>query len=321
MGMLLCSPAGNDILFDESQVEQGRNFGNKLWNAYRLVKGWEIKPDADIEAEIITSNQKSGAWFASRFDEVVSEIDGKFADYKLSEALMAMYKLIWDDFCSWYLEMIKPAYQQPINQSTYNECIAHFNQLLSLLHPFMPFITEEIWHGLETRKEGESICLAKYPETKGLKNIDFSKTFDAITAIRNLRNAKGLSPKEAFKIIIKANDEAVYQSNEFLIKKLANVSEVIFDKTAESGQNWISLPVSTDQVLVYLELNIDVEAEKEKIQNEIEYLQGFMKSVDAKLSNEKFVNNAKPELVDKERQKKADAEAKISVLLESLNSL
>jgi valyl-tRNA synthetase len=321
MGMLLCSPAGNDILFDESQVEQGRNFGNKLWNAYRLVKGWEIKPDADIEAEIITSNQKSGAWFASRFDEVVSEIDGKFADYKLSEALMAMYKLIWDDFCSWYLEMIKPAYQQPINQSTYNECIAHFNQLLSLLHPFMPFITEEIWHGLETKKEGESICLAKYPETKGLKNIDFSKTFDAITAIRNLRNAKGLSPKEAFKIIIKANDEAVYQSNEFLIKKLANVSEVIFDKTAESGQNWISLPVSTDQVLVYLELNIDVEAEKEKIQNEIEYLQGFMKSVDAKLSNEKFVNNAKPELVDKERQKKADAEAKISVLLESLNSL
>ena len=136
-----------------------------------------------------------------------------------------------------------------------------------------------------------------------------------------MRNAKGLSPKEAFKIIIKANDEAVYQSNEFLIKKLANVSEVIFDKTAESGQNWISLPVSTDQVLVYLELNIDVEAEKEKIQNEIEYLQGFMKSVDAKLSNEKFVNNAKPELVDKERQKKADAEAKISVLLESLNSL
>ncbi len=321
MGMLLCSPAGNDILFDESQVEQGRNFGNKLWNAYRLVKGWEIKPDADIQADIISSNQKSSAWFAARFDEVVSEIDGKFADYKLSEALMAMYKLIWDDFCSWYLEMIKPAYQQPINQSTYDECINHFNQLLSLLHPFMPFITEEIWHGLETKKEGESICLAPYPVAKGLKNIDFSKTFDAITAIRNLRNAKGLSPKEAFKIIIKANDEAAYQSNEFLIKKLANVSEVIFDKTAESGQNWISLPVSTDQVLVYLELNIDVEAEKEKIQKEIEYLQGFMKSVDAKLSNEKFVNNAKPELVDKERQKKADAEAKISVLLESLNSL
>jgi valyl-tRNA synthetase len=163
--------------------------------------------------------------------------------------------------------------------------------------------------------------LAPYPVTKGLKIIDFSKTFDAITAIRNLRNAKGLSPKEAFNIIIKANDESSYQSNEFLIKKLANVSDIKFDKTAESGQNWVSLPVSTDQVLVYLELNIDVEAEKDKIQKEIEYLQGFMKSVDAKLSNEKFVNNAKPDLVEKERQKKADAEAKISVLLESLTSL
>ncbi|MCK6609937.1 MAG: valine--tRNA ligase [Bacteroidia bacterium] len=318
MGMLLCSPAGNDILFDESQVEQGRNFGNKLWNAFRLVKGWEVKPDSAFDAATLEANAKSSAWFAARMNEVIVELEQKFADYKLSEALMSLYKLIWDDFCSWYLELIKPAYQQPIDETTYKACISHFDHLLRLLHPYMPFVTEEIWQNIANRAAGESICVQPYPRVAQVESVSFAKTFEAITALRNLRNSKGLSPKEAFRIIIKASDETEYRATAGHLAKLANVSEIQFDAHAEAGNNWVALAVSTDQVLVYLELNLDVEAEKEKINKEIEYLEGFMKSVDAKLKNEKFVANAKPELVEKERQKKADAEAKIKGLREAL---
>ncbi len=319
MGMLLCSPAGNDILFDESQVEQGRNFANKIWNAYRLVKGWEVKPDSEFDAELLASNKVSENWFNARFNEVLQDIESKFTDYKLSEGLMGVYKLIWDDFCSWYLEMIKPEFGKPINESSYKQSILFFENLMKVLHPFMPFITEEIWQNIAERKSGDSICIAAYPSVGAYQHTPIQNAFETISKIRELRNSKGISPKEAFEIIIKTDNEDLYKPFQYLIKKLANVSSIQFN-TVETN-NYTSLPVATDQVFVKLNIQIDVEAEKEKINSEISYLEGFLKSVEAKLSNEKFVANAKPELVEKERQKQADALAKIDVLKGSLAGL
>jgi valyl-tRNA synthetase len=319
MGMLLCSPAGNDILFDESQVEQGRNFANKIWNAYRLVKGWEVKPDSEFDAELLASNKVSENWFNARFNEVLQDIESKFTDYKLSEGLMGVYKLIWDDFCSWYLEMIKPEFGKPINESSYKQSILFFENLMKVLHPFMPFITEEIWQNIAERKSGDSICIAAYPSVGAYQHTPIQNAFETISKIRELRNSKGISPKEAFEIIIKTDNEDLYKPYQFSIKKLANISSIQFN-TVET-YNYTSLPVATDQVFVKLNIQIDVEAEKEKINSEISYLEGFLKSVEAKLSNEKFVANAKPELVEKERQKQADALAKIDVLKGSLASL
>jgi valyl-tRNA synthetase len=184
MGMLLCSPAGNDILFDESQVEQGRNFANKIWNAYRLVKGWEVKPDADFDAELLASNKVSENWFNARFNEVLQDIESKFTDYKLSEGLMGVYKVIWDDFCSWYLEMIKPEFGKPINESSYKQSILFFENLMKVLHPFMPFITEEIWQNLAERKAGDSICIAAYPSVGAYQHMPFQNAFETISKIR-----------------------------------------------------------------------------------------------------------------------------------------
>lgn len=317
MGMLLCSPAGNDILFDESQVEQGRNFANKIWNAFRLVKGWEVKPDNGFCQEILAANKLNADWFAGRLSAALLDIEDKFKGYRLSEALMSIYKLIWDDFCAWYLEMVKPVFGEPMNQSTYDATIAYFEDLMKLLHPYMPFITEEIWQNLGERKVGESICIASYPVASKLVSPDLSRVFETIQQIRNLRNAKGLSPKEAFEISIKAKDESLYAPYAFLIKKLANVSNILFVQSQPEGSTL--LPVDTDEVFVVLNLQVDEAAEREKMEKEIVYLEGFMKSVDAKLSNEKFVANAKPELVEKERQKKADAAAKIDILRKSLN--
>jgi valyl-tRNA synthetase len=316
MGMLLCSPAGNDILFDESQVEQGRNFANKIWNAFRLVKGWEVKPDNGFSPEILAANKLNADWFAGRLSAALIDIEEKFKGYRLSEALMSIYKLIWDDFCAWYLEMVKPVFGEPMNESTYNHTIAYFEDLMKLLHPYMPFITEEIWQNIGERKAGDSICIAPYPVASKLVSPDLSRVFETIQQIRNLRNAKGLSPKEAFEISIKAKDESLYAPYAFLIKKLANVSSILFVQTQPEGSTL--LPVDTDEVFVVLNLQVDEAAEREKMEKEIVYLEGFMKSVDAKLSNEKFVANAKPELVEKERQKKADAAAKIAVLKKSL---
>lgn len=324
MGMLLSSPAGNDILFDESQVEQGRNFANKIWNAFRLVKGFEVKPDAEFAADILESNNLSAAWFRGRLNDAYTEIEAKYTDYKLSEVLMSMYKLIWDDYCAWYLEMIKPEYGKPINESAYAQTISFFDELMRLLHPFMPFITEEVWQNIAARKDGESICVAPYPFGNNVKvtpviapNLNYA--FELIQQVRNLRNSKGISPKETFDIAIKTNQQQNYEHSLFLIKKLANVSEVSFVNSKQDQA--VMIPVDTDEVYAFLNLQIDVAAEKEKIAKEMEYLEGFMKSVDAKLSNEKFVANAKPELVDKERQKKADAMAKLEVLKGSLASL
>ena len=312
MGMLLCSPAGNDILFDDSQVEQGRNFANKIWNAFRLVKGWEVKPDNGFSPEILAANKLSADWFAGRLHDALIDIEDKYKGYRLSEALMSIYKLIWDDFCAWYLEMVKPVYGEPMNESTYQTTLSFFEELMKVLHPFMPFITEEIWQNMAERKTGDSICVANYPAAVGVDAPNLSRVFESIQQIRNLRNAKGLSPKEAFEIAIKAKDQTLYAPYTFLIQKLANVSAISFVEAQPQGTTL--LPVDTDELFVVLNLQVDEAAEREKIEKEIAYLEGFMKSVDAKLSNEKFVANAKPELVEKERQKKADAAAKIEVL-------
>ena len=316
MGMLLCSPAGNDILYDDSQVEQGRNFANKIWNAFRLVKGWEVKPDSEFSAEILAANQLSADWFAGRLYAALLDIEEKYKGYRLSEALMSIYKLIWDDYCAWYLEMVKPAFGDPMNETAFQTTIHFFEELMKLLHPFMPFITEEIWQNIGSRKDGESICIASYPLPSGAAAPDLSRVFETIQQIRNIRNAKGMSPKEALAISIKAKDESLYAPYFFLIQKLANVSNINFVNAQPEGSTL--LPVDTDEVFVVLNLVIDAAAEKEKMEKEISYLEGFMKSVDAKLSNEKFVANAKPELVEKERQKRADAETKIAVLKKSL---
>ncbi|MFN7313594.1 MAG: valine--tRNA ligase [Bacteroidota bacterium] len=320
MGMLLSSPAGNDILYDETQVEQGRNFTNKIWNAFRLVKGWEVKPDSAFDAEIMNSNAQSAKWFNGKLAEAYADLSQKFKEYRLSEVLMGIYKLIWDDFCAWYLEMIKPEYGKPINESTYKQTIQFFDELMRLLHPFMPFITEEVWQNLTPRAEGASVCVASYPlHQQAVEKINLTAAMEVIQQIRSFRNSKGISPKETFDIGIKTNDQKAYEPFTYLIKKLANIHEITFVQTQPEAA--VLIPILTDEMYVFVQMEINVEEEKEKIHKEIDYLQGFLKSVDAKLGNEKFVANAKPELVEKERQKKADAEIKIEVLKQSLASL
>lgn len=318
VGMLLSSPAGNDLMFDESHCEQGRNFSNKVWNAFRLVKGWEV--DANLENPNVTTI----AWFENRFNEALEEIEHNFSQYRLSEALMATYKLVWDDFCAWYLEMVKPAYQQPIDAFTYQATIQFFENILKLLHPFTPFLTEELWHDelFGERSKGDCCIVAQLP-VLGAKNEVLLKEIELIkqvvSEIRNVRNSKQISPKEALTLAIKTNSEISYNDYESIICKLANISEL--NMTDEKLVGAASFMAGRDEFFIPLAGNIDIEAEKESIQKEIDYLNGFLKAVNAKLSNERFVQNAKPEIVANEQNKRADAAAKIAILQDNLNSL
>jgi len=319
VGMLLSSPAGNDLMFDVAYCEQGRNFANKIWNAFRLVKGWEVVDERATEAEL-----KAVEWFSNRFNQAVVEIDEHFAAYRLSDALMSIYKLIWDDFCSWYLELVKPAYQQPIPRVLYDHTKKFFEELLALAHPFMPFLTEELWHDelFGAREEGDCCIVAKYPETgpfaeQLLKDFDVVKQL--ISEIRNIRNTKQISPKESLPLAIKSSGGINYQGYVDSLRKLANISEVDFVNEKPNGA--VSFLAGKDEFFVSISQNIDVAAERERISNEIKYLQGFLKAVNAKLANDKFVQNAKPEVVENERNKQADALAKIKILEESLATL
>ncbi|MBY0543320.1 MAG: valine--tRNA ligase, partial [Sphingobacteriaceae bacterium] len=318
VGMLMSSPAGNDLMFDESYCEQGRNFANKIWNAFRLVKGWEV--DENLE----NPNTQAITWFENRFNEALTEIEADFKQYRLSEALMATYKLVWDDFCAWYLEMVKPAYQQPIDAATKAVTVKYFEEILKLLHPFMPFLTEELYHDelFGEREEMDCCIVAKYPvigkiDAQLLKETELIK--DVVSEVRNVRNTRQISPKEALPLSVKVNSSLVYENWAHVIFKLANVSELelVNDKIAGAA----SFMVGNDEFFIVLNENIDLEAEKERLTKELEYLQGFLKSVDAKLSNERFVQNAKPEIIENERNKKADAESKINSITESLNAL
>jgi len=318
VGMLLCSPAGNDLMFDESYCEQGRNFANKIWNAFKLIKGWEVDNSLQNPNKIATE------WFDSRFNQALTEIQDNFNQYRLSEALMTTYKLVWDDFCAWYLEMIKPAYQHPIDSETYGKTIAFFENILKILHPFMPFITEELWHDeLFGERDAIDCCIVAQLPING--EINSQLLFEAesikqiITQIRNIRNSKQISPKEALTLAIKATSPINYEPYNSIISKLGNISELTAVNDKVSGA--ISFMVHTDEFYIPLKESLDTVAECARLKKEKEYLEGFLKSVTLKLNNERFMSNAKPDIIEVELKKKADAEAKLKLLEENLAAL
>ena len=326
LGMLLTSPAGNDLPYDDSLCEQGRNFNNKIWNAFRLVKGWEV---ADIEQP--ESARMAVKWFDAQLNKTLLEIDDLFSKYRLSEALMAVYKLFWDEFSSWYLEMAKPAYQKPIDRTTYNATLGFFDSLLKVLHPFMPFITEELWQALEERKEGESIMVSKAPSsspTRGEQDAEiiseFEKTKEIIAGIRTVRLQKNIPQKEKLSLII--NGEYASSFIEVIIKicNLENINIVSESKQSSLAGDFggfSSFLVGTTEFAIPMGSLINAEEEIAKMEAEIVYFEGFIESVMKKLGNERFVANAKPEVVEAERKKKADAESKIASLQEGIAAL
>jgi valyl-tRNA synthetase len=317
-GMLFSSPAGNDLLYDEKLIEQGRNFTNKIWNAFRLVKGWTIIDDA-TPAENIAGI----AWFESRMNESFIELNDLFGKFRMSDALMTIYKLIWDDFCAWYLEIIKPEFGKPIDRATYDKTVSFFESLLKALHPFMPFITEELWHELQERNERDCIIIASWPTPGTFDQTMINEavvSFDIVTEIRNTRNTKGLSPKEAIKLLVKKGESLGIKTFWPIVQKLSNISEVSF--VSESPEfNCAAFLVRSTEFFIPMEGKIDAEKERETLTKELDYLNGFISSIDKKLSNEKFVANAKPEVVAIERKKKADAEAKIKAIEAALGRL
>ena len=314
MGMMLSAPAGNDILFDEALCEQGRNFNNKIWNALRLVKGWQVADIEQPESAKIAIN-----WFDSKLSATIEEINDDFSKYRISEALMTVYKLFWDDFSSWYLEMVKPAYQQPIDAQTYAATLTYFEKLMLLLHPFMPFITEEIWQVLGQRSDGDSIMVAQMPTASRVDTTllsDFDIVKELIAAVRSTRLARNIPNKEALELhIVTGTHHHAYDSIVLKMCNLASISQGGKDATAASFM------VRTTEYAIPLGNNINVEEEIAKAEAEIEYLTGFLASVMKKLGNEKFVANAKPEIVTNERKKQADAESKLATLRATLAQL
>ena len=328
MGMLLTAPAGNDLPFDESICEQGRNFSNKMWNALRLVTGWQI---GDIQQS--QENAVAVQWMEQRMAQVIEEIEKDFDQYRLSEALMTTYKLAWDDFCSWFLEMVKPAYGTPIDRETYDATISIFSRLMLLLHPVMPFVTEEIWHALQTIGKDEekaafinanfSIMNQHMPtsvffDQRMLDEFDTAK--EVIAGVRNIRNTRNLSPKEALEVSFIASDDR-YRFDHFygIVRKLANVSAINEVKEKPSGA--LSFMVGTMECFVPMPENVNKDEELKKLQEELKYAEGFLNSVLKKLSNEKFVNGAPAAVIEKERNKQRDAETKIAALKTQIANL
>ena len=313
LGMLLCSSAGSDILYDESQVEQGRNFCNKIWNAFRLVKGWNV----DASAAQPESSAAAVKWFDSLLSQTLEIVEDHFAKFRISDALMTIYKLFWDDFCAWYLEAVKPAYGCGMDVQTYNATVGFFDSLLRMIHPIMPFITEELWQALEPRKEGETIMLQRYPQAKAYDAAfieSFRMACEAVAAVRNVRQEKGLSPKDALELRL---DAAFPEDCVPVLVKLANVK---VSRGEAEGQG-VSAMVRTSKIFIVLEGLVNVEEEIAKLESELKYYRGFLESVRRKLSNEKFVNGAPEAVVANERKKEADALQKIESIESSLKSL
>ena len=312
MGMMLSAPAGNDILFDESLCEQGRNFCNKIWNAFRLVQGWEVS-DALEQPD---TSRLATEWFGAQLRKSAAEMADLFSKYRLSEALMEVYRLFWDEFSSWYLEMVKPAYQQPIDRTTYAATIDFFNDLLHLLHPFMPFISEELWQHIEERKEGESIMVSPQdiaaPRSEDAALIaDIERVKAIVTGVRAARAQKNISPREALPLtIVGDNDLSAYDT---LVKKMATISEIA-TATEANGAGFSTFLVGTTQYALYLGDVVDLEAEKEAARAELDHLRKFLKSIQGKLANERFVSGAPESVVAMERKKEADTLAKIAAL-------
>ena len=319
VGMLLTSPAGNDLPFDEILCEQGRNFSNKIWNALRLIKGWTV----DENLEQPQSSKISIEWFEAKWNSTIKILDDHFSKYRISDALMLTYKLIWDDFCSWYLEMIKPAYQKPIDKNTLESSIKFFEKIMKILHPFMPFITEEIWHLLKDRDEGDCIMISEMPKSgktdKSILNqFEFAK--EVIISIRNFRKEKNIPNKEELELFIKKNNnETPDITFDSLISKLCNLNKI--DYTDEKIEGSMSFIVKSTEFFVPMSDSLDLEAEIKKLEEDLKYTKGFLISVSKKLSNERFVNNAPEKVVEMERKKQSDAESKIKVIEEQLDAL
>ncbi|HEY0110176.1 MAG TPA: valine--tRNA ligase, partial [Fibrella sp.] len=350
-GMLFSAAAGNDLLFDEKLCEQGRNFCNKIWNAFRLVKGWTVTPLTPTPSptlgeggrDRVTPLSQRGRggeglaiqWFEAKLSQTLIEIEDHFSKFRISDALQSIYKLIWDDFCSQYLELIKPTeytekdadgnYSGIIDEATYLATINFFERLMALVHPFMPFITEEIWQDIRDRESGESLCTASFPQPGSIDSsvlADFDTLFEIVTSIRNIRNAKQIAPKVELPLSIRTDPsdrdiQQRFKPLEGLIQKMANVPAIGY--VSEKPENATSFLIKGDEFYIDLADQLDEEQEKEKAQQELTYLLGFRDSVMKKLSNERFVANAKADVVERERQKAADADSKITSLQAFLN--
>ncbi|WP_288445646.1 valine--tRNA ligase [uncultured Chryseobacterium sp.] len=313
VGILLSSAAGNDLLFDEDLMLQGRNFMTKIWNAFRLINMWqhEDKP------AVATDNQAI-EWFENKLNKTIAEINDQFEKFRISDALHLIYKLIWDDFCGWYLEAIKPNYGEGISKEVYNKTIYFFEELMKLLHPFMPFLTEELWQTISERSIDEALVIAQQKEAGAFDETiikNFETAAELISGVRNYRQTKGISPREAAEVFTNATEFA----NEAVVRKLANISEIHFGQKTDKPS--FTFLVGATEVSIPLSENLDLGEEKAKTEEEVKYLKGFLVSVEKKLSNEKFVANAKPEIVEVERQKQKDALDKIAILEEKLKSL
>ena len=315
--MLLSSGAGNDLLFDETKLQQGKAFINKITNAYRLVSGWEISEAINQPA----SSKIAIEWYQSKFQCAYAEMEDHFSKYRLSDSLMTLYKLIWDDFCSWLLEMVKPGYQQPIDRATYDAIILAFENNLKVLHPFMPFITEEIWHQIAPRTPEEALIISRYPSKDPVNKTvlnDFEIASEVISGIRTIRKEKNISFKEPIKLFV-INNIGASPSLDAVIKKMGNVEHLEYISEKIGGA--LTYRVKSNEYFIPMEGSVNVENEIEKLSNELTYTEGFLKSIQAKLTNERFVKNAPEKVVASEKQKEADALAKITTLKNSLSSL
>ena len=316
VGLLLSASAGNDIMFDEELCNNGKAFANKIWNAFRLIKGWEVADIAQPEASKIAID-----WYEAKLQQTLAEIEDNFEKYRLSDALMAIYKLVWDDFCSWLLEIIKPGYQQPIDRATFDKAIELLEANLKLLHPFMPFLTEEIWQYIADRTPEQALIIAEWPTMKDT-NADLIPAFDfaaeVISGIRTIRKEKNISFKDTIDLKV-INNEKVATTFDAVILKLGNVESLEYVTEAVDGS--LTFRVKSNEYFIPISGNIDVEAEVAKLEEELKYIQGFLRSVQGKLSNEKFVNGAPEQVIANERKKEADALAKIATIEQSLASL
>ncbi|WP_396150786.1 valine--tRNA ligase [Flavobacterium sp.] len=316
VGLLLSASAGNDIMFDEELCSNGKAFANKIWNAFRLIKGWEVAEIAQPEASKIAID-----WYEAKLQQTLAEIEDNFEKYRLSDALMGIYKLVWDDFCSWFLEIIKPAYQQPIDKATFDKAIELLEANLKLLHPFMPFLTEEIWQYIAERTPGQALIISEWPTMQNT-NADLIAEFDFVTeviaGIRTIRKQKNIANKDSIDLKI-INNEKNPSTFDAVIIKLGKIDNLEY--VTETVNGALTYRVKSNEYFIPIAGNIDVAAEIEKLEEELKYIQGFLKSVQVKLSNEKFVANAKPEIIANERNKEADALAKIATIEQSLASL
>ncbi len=326
-GIMIASPAGNDILFDESALEQGRNFNNKMWNALKLIKMWEGRQAVMVNQDSEIDDNFAVEWFENRLNEVKTEVGSMMDQFRLSEALKTIYSLIWDDFCSWYLEWVKPGFEQPIDAAVYNKTIEFFTELMQLLHPFMPFVTEEIYHLLE--KRNNDLCVKQFGQSITTDPLILEKgklLKELITGIRDVRNKQQVKPKETIELFIDRagntaldNVENVLNKIENILMKQVNAKSISFTDAPVADS--ISCVIGKDKFYLKTEQPINKGNQKDDLEKELNHLKGFLISVEKKLGNEKFVSNAKPEVIALEQKKKADAETKIRVIEESLAAL